>query len=131
MSILDLQQWSKQLPRERIVDRDKYLLEASAGRDVLHLGATDAPFTAEKAARGALLHQRLATVAGSLRGLDSDASSVALLADRYGISDIQLTDLSAPVTPDVQPAELVICGDIIEHVNNAGNLLIQCNRLCR
>ncbi len=121
--------WKKSLPRASLVKRDDYILARCAGRHVVHLGACDAPSSLEKASRGELLHQKLQGRCANLVGYDIDASSINLLRTRFGITDIVARDL-ATVAPHADPAgDIVVCADIIEHVDNAGALLVSCNRM--
>lgn len=121
--------WEKKLPREPLVSRDDYILARCAGRHVIHLGACDYPMTESKAARGQLLHQKMAGRCASLVGFDNDRESIALLRSQFGLTDILFRDLSRPGVGDAFKGDLVVCADVIEHVNNVGSLLTECNRL--
>jgi SAM-dependent methyltransferase len=127
----DFSQWEKKIPRQPLTDRDAYILAACAGRDVIHLGACDYPMTREKAKRGELLHQKMQGKGRSLVGYDNDAESIRLLREEFGLTDIVDRDLSLPFDDSVARGDLVVCADIIEHVNNVGNMLEACNRLLR
>lgn len=127
----DFTQWEKKIPRRPLVDRDGYILAACAGRDVVHLGACDYPMTRGKAEKGELLHQKMQGKCRTLVGYDNDSASIALLRDEFGLDDIVDRDLSKPFDDSVARGDLVVCADIIEHVNNVGNLLEACNRLLR
>ena len=121
--------WRNRLPRKSLVNRDEYILEQCKGRNVANLGACDAPLTEEKARRGQLLHQKLQGRCASLVGYDIDARSVDLLRTEYGLTDILVRDLSVVERQIGKKADLVICADIIEHVDNAGRLLSSCNQM--
>jgi len=122
--------WPKALPRVPLVDRDSYLIARAAGHRVIHLGACDAPLTAEFAAAGTLLHQKLrAGRCANLTGVDIDAASVELLRTRFGIDDIVVRDLSDDAASADITGDLVVCADIIEHVNSVGALIVSCNRM--
>jgi SAM-dependent methyltransferase len=127
----DFTLWEKKIPRQPLIDRDAYILEACAGRDVIHLGACDYPMTHDKALKGELLHQKMQGRCRSLVGYDNDAASIRLLRDQFGIRDIVRQDLSQPFDESVAAVDLVVCADIIEHVNNIGHLMSACNRLLR
>jgi 2-polyprenyl-3-methyl-5-hydroxy-6-metoxy-1,4-benzoquinol methylase len=124
-------QWEKKLPRKPLVDRDRYIIERCRGRDVVHLGACDSPMTMDKGKKAKLLHQRLQGECHSLLGIDYDLDAIDILKTKYGISDIVLEDLSQIDNMLTSIADVVICADLIEHVANVGNLMINCNRLCR
>lgn len=127
----DFTQWEKKIPRQPLIDRDAYILSACAGRDVIHLGACDYPMTRGKAEKGDLLHQKLQGKGRTLVGYDNDSASIALLRDEFGLTDIVDRDLSLPFDESVARGDLVVCADIIEHVNNVGNMMEACNRLLR
>jgi SAM-dependent methyltransferase len=90
---------------------------------VLHLGATDSPFTRDKARAGDLLHQKLRGVAADLVGVDLDAEAVAWLRQALGIEDILVGDALDPKLLAGRRFDLVLCCDVIEHVSNPGALL--------
>lgn len=121
--------WEKSIPHAPLVDRDAWIVARCAGREVAHLGACDSPMTEEKARRGELLHQKLQGRCKALIGYDIDADAVALLRDRYGISDILVRDLATSDAHADEAGEVVVCADVIEHVNDVGHLLTRCNRM--
>ena len=125
----DFGKWEKTLPRAPLIDRDTYIVDRCSGRRVAHLGACDAPMTEDKAIKGELLHQKLQNRCESLVGYDLDAEAVRLLRERFAISDIVVRDLSLESESAHSANDLVICADIIEHVNNVGHLLRACNRM--
>jgi SAM-dependent methyltransferase len=121
--------WEKRLPKSPLIDRDDFILNVCRGRRVVHLGACDTPMAREKAQAGALLHQKLRGVCAELTGYDNDAESIFLLATKFGITDIRLRDLDNPIREPTDTADIVVCADVIEHVNNPGILLDSCNQL--
>lgn len=123
--------WEKKLPKNKLVDRDLYIMDQCRGRTVAHLGACDAPMSKAKAEQGKLLHQKLAPVCKTLKGFDMDQTAISILAEEFGITDITFNDLSKPDTTLEANADVVVCGDIIEHVNDVGVLLANCRRNCR
>jgi 2-polyprenyl-3-methyl-5-hydroxy-6-metoxy-1,4-benzoquinol methylase len=121
------QMWSKALPRRNFVDRDEFLLSRAAGKSVLHLGAADAPFHKEKAEAGALLHQKLARVAGHLQGIDADEDAVNYLRNHHGIHNIAAADVcAAPSAFALGSFDVILCCDIVEHVCEPAALLRAC-----
>ena len=123
LSDFDRSAWGKSIPRGCLVARDATILALARTKDVLHLGAADAPFTYAKAPQGTLLHQQLRAVAGSVVGVDLDKQAVDWLRERHGIADICLADASdATALPD-RRFDVVACCDLIEHLDNPGRLL--------
>ncbi len=130
-ALVDFTQWGKRIPYRKLVVRDEFYLEQCRPRNVVHLGACDAPFADDRMKSNQLLHQKLRNNCKSLIGLDYDQPSIDLLRTKYGIDDIQQRDLSK-ADPTLTPlGDLIVCGDIIEHVNNVGDLMYNCNRLCQ
>lgn len=104
-----------------LVDKKTWILNQVGGKKVLHLGPTDSPRTAHNAKAGRLLHQHLQGQCAELTGLDLDAACIELLRKEYGIRDIILGDAEKLSEHFPSPCfDLVIAGDIIEHVNNLG-----------
>lgn len=105
------------------VDRRRYLPERARGRRVVHLGCVDEHHYEDRADRGALLHGQLAATASELTGVDLSADGLAAMAatipGRYVHGDVEeLADLPLP-----EACDLVIAGEIIEHVPNPGRFL--------
>ena len=115
MGTLSTEYWQKQMhkvPSTTNVDRVRFLEGACQDKGVLHLGSTGP------------LHARLATTAKTLYGLD--------LVVNGGPCVVQcdLDHLGEPPTlpvswPDV---DLIIAGEVLEHLSNPGHLLDACHR---
>lgn len=114
------------MPRTTAVDRIEYLTALAAGRSVIHVG-----FAGET--RGTIddlrdnpvwLHGRLAKVTSRLVGLDLDAEGVerarAAGFEAHRADAANAGDLGALA---LEPAELVIAGEVIEHVERPGEFL--------
>jgi Methyltransferase domain len=115
-----LQRWhNRNLPAAPLTDRWGFILERCAGRRVLHLGCVDWPFLEEKMKSGALLQSKLVERAASVVGVDSDAEGARLFNERGWetiVADVQ--DL-----PELPEVDVVVAGEIIEHVSNPGLFL--------
>lgn len=126
IDVESIRRWDKPLPRRCLVDRDKEIMRLCENRNILHLGAADAPFHKEKARDGSLLHWKVRTIASSVLGIDQDKAAINYLRSKHGISDIVLGDACQIHTE--HQYEVVLCCDIIEHVSNPGLLLDSCLR---
>ncbi len=118
------------VPRSPTVDRTAFILERCAGRRVLHLGCTDWPLTEERFAEGTLLHQRLTTSAASVVGLDADAEGVAYF-NQHGLAPCVCGNVeTASLEPlGGTPFDVIVAGEIIEHLENPGLFLRACKPL--
>lgn len=124
--------WEKKIPRNCMVDRNKTLLKLCSGQRVLHLGAADYPFHKEGAVNDALLHQRLNKVAEKVIGIEQNKDAIEYLKSNHGIDNIIYADTTAnlPINDDRlnDNFDVILCCDIIEHVENPGLLIEFCKK---
>lgn len=107
-----------------VVDRLALVEALARGRRVLDLGAADGSHLAVHRAEGAWLHARLAAVASACVGVDLDGAAVARLrAEGWDVRPGDVTALDLGETFDI-----VVAGELIEHVTDAGGLLDSCAR---
>jgi len=108
------------------VDRIDFLLGQAAGKRVIHVGFAGELATEELPGHpdALWLHGRLAQVSAGLVGIDLDRTAVEMAtAKRYEahVADCsdpqQLRDLAIP------KAEVVLAGEIIEHLETPGSFL--------
>lgn len=121
-----IDQWDMvhSLPPARLVDRIDFLREAVRGRRAIHLGFADARCTSFQASHDAWLHETLAGAAADLVGLDIDAEGVDA-AGRAGYEAycVDCRDPAAVRALGVAPADVVVIGELIEHLDDAGSML--------
>lgn len=106
-----------------VLDRTEYILAACRGKRVLHLGCADSPYTLDKLRSGRLLHTRLLDVSLDLWGLDTDKDAIQVLLD-HGMANV-FGGRTEDDHLDVPTGyfDLVLAGEIIEHVDNPGLFL--------
>ena len=115
--------WRHPLPRGRPVDPHAALLEAARGRRVVHIGFVD-ELAATKLAQGVWLHSRLAGEAASLVGLDADEEGVAWArSEGFEAHVVDAQSPEAVAALGLEPAELVVAGEVIEHLDAPGPFL--------
>ena len=114
-----------------IGDRAAWLEQLCAGASgqVAHLGCADSPYTAELLAAGILVHERLVRAA-SVTGFDVDPVGLGLLRERMPTQRFVLADVTGEIPePELERFALVVAGEVLEHVADAGAFLRGCRRL--
>ena len=111
---------NRNLPRATVIDRRAFLLERCSGRDVLHLGCVDWPYLEQKLEEGSLIHTEIARHASRLVGLDSDEAGVETFRQQ-GWPCLRADVESLPEFGE--RFDVVVAGEIIEHLANPGRFL--------
>jgi SAM-dependent methyltransferase len=94
-----------------------------ADRSVLHLGCTNYPYTRDSIEKGMLLHFELAEKARELYGCDFDQRGIDELSGQ-GVSNLFRADLERLDEVELDKTfDVVIAGEMIEHLNNPGRFL--------
>ncbi len=119
------------LPRTSIVDRIPWLVEQCRGKRVIHVGFADAGFREEQGRAGRWLHGHLDDVATSLVGLDFDGPGVQAATDAgFEAHLVDCTDPDAVAALGLEPADVVLAGEVIEHLGAPGPFLDAMASLC-
>lgn len=120
------------LPRAQLVDRIEFLVGASRGLRVIHVGFADARYRHLQKESESWLHEHLGEVASSLVGVDVDVAGVeearSLGFEAYAAD---CCDREALAGLGLEPGDVVIAGELIEHVRCPGDLLGALHVLCR
>ena len=114
-----------QVPESTTVDRTVFVLQQVAGKCVLEFGATGP------------LHDAIVKAAQWVSGVDHpNTPGVISLADRaymgvlgegvYGFDFDDVMSTGLPMTP--QPPDVIVCGEVIEHLSNPGWFLTRLKR---
>src|SRR5882672_9526728 len=112
------------LPPAQLVDRFAYLRSLCAGKRVVHVGFVDAGCQELNEQAGAWLHEHLASVARELVGVDLDPAGVDDARARgYEAYAVDCCDRSAVKRAGIAPAEVVVAGEVIEHLDDPGSFL--------
>src|SRR5438874_8964813 len=111
-------------------DRMTYIVEACRGKQVLHLGCTDWPYTEKKLSTGTLLHVKINAVAASLVGVDADKDGVACFL-KMGFPQTYVENVENFSQPEIcrRTFEVIVAGEIIEHLENPGLFLRSIQKL--
>jgi SAM-dependent methyltransferase len=111
------------MTKRPLVQRVDYILSQCEGKRVLHLGCTNWPYTEDSLAKGTLLHSAIRERCGELYGIDVDEAGLELLRDK-GFENLYTANLEALEDCEITSTfDLVIAGEMIEHLNNPGLFL--------
>lgn len=106
-----------------MTQRVEFLKQICTGKKVLHLGCTNYPYTKNSIANNMLLHFELAKVAKELYGFDGDQSGIDILQEA-GAEKLFLVNLERlELIPLEETFDIIIAGEIIEHLSNPGLFL--------
>ncbi len=115
----------------QLVQRTDFILDQCRGKKVLHLGCTNYPYTAEAIRDKMLLHFDIEKVAAETFGLDLDQEGIDILS-AAGSRNIFRADLENLQALDLDESfDVIIAGEIIEHLNNPGLFLSGIQRFMR
>ncbi len=104
--------------RDYLRYRDNYIIEKCTGKNVLHLGATDWPFTEEKLEKGTLLYAKIDVVAHKQLGIDLDEKGVNRLNNmEWKNSSLVVKDFNDVADIDFEP-DVIVFGETLEHLMN-------------
>ena len=117
--------WIKRLPPLPVIeDRQAFLESACRGKTALHVGFGDAGARDATEIEGRWVHEALVKSASRAIGLDLDGQSVERAReDGLEAYQVDCTDASAILRLDLPDVDLIILGEVIEHVGNPGGLL--------
>lgn len=107
----------------KLVQRLDFIREICRGKKVLHLGCTNYPYTTEAIDSGMLLHFELEKIAGDVTGFDFDQAGIDILA-KHGTQKLYRADLEKLDEVELNETfDVIIAGEMIEHLNNPGLFL--------
>jgi 2-polyprenyl-3-methyl-5-hydroxy-6-metoxy-1,4-benzoquinol methylase len=112
------------LPKAKVVDRIEFLTTKARSRRVIHVGFVDTGCRSMQNTAGTWLHAHLQRQATSLVGIDVDEAGVKEADDAgYEAYAVDCCDRAAVEALGIAPAQLVIAGEVIEHVDDPGSFL--------
>ncbi len=121
--------FSHKFPKLKVItDREKFLQDYAKGKVILHGGCVDSDHFNERKSEKKLLHDILGESAMKLVGVDVDKAGIEEMI-RLGYKDIYHGDLEHWDYPE--KFDLIILGEIIEHIDNCGTFLLSIKRFCK
>ena len=122
----------RRFPDMRFVpDRESFLMDICKGKRVLNLGCGDAISFSDRMQRGRHLHTLLAAVSESLYGVDLHANTIQKLRDEYGVDNLYVGNVEALDIDFGTDFDVIVAGELIEHLNNPGLFLDSVSRYMR
>jgi 2-polyprenyl-3-methyl-5-hydroxy-6-metoxy-1,4-benzoquinol methylase len=121
------------LPR-KLVDRELYILSASEGKRVLHLGCLGHSRSHDwrsAAETQGWLHGRIRAVAREVIGVDIDREAVREARDQLGMQDIHWGDAQCLDTLGLGEFDLIVAGELVEHLSSPGHMLATAHSVLR
>jgi len=121
--------FSHKFPRLKVIkDREKFLKEYVTGKNVLHGGCVDSGVLEERKESKLFLHDILGQSAKKLVGVDVDKAGIEKMISQ-GYKDVYHADLE---NWDYQDKfDVIVLGEIIEHIDNCGDFLLSVKKFCR
>ena len=109
----------------KLVQRVDFIKDQCAGKKVLHFGCANYPFTQASIDNEMLLHFDLQKTAAKLYGFDFDQPGLDILT-KNGATDLYRADLEKlDQVPLDETFDVIIAGEMIEHLNNPGLFLTE------
>ncbi|MGB6056821.1 MAG: class I SAM-dependent methyltransferase [Microthrixaceae bacterium] len=112
------------LPKAQLVDRVDFLVEAVRDRRAAHVGFVDSGCWEYHDRFDSWLHAHLDEAARELVGLDLDSAGVERATEMgFEAYAVDCSDDEAVAALGIKPAEVIIAGEIIEHLDDSGSFL--------
>jgi 2-polyprenyl-3-methyl-5-hydroxy-6-metoxy-1,4-benzoquinol methylase len=118
------------------VAKEQYIIQQlGQNSNVLHVGCTHAPSTIERWNSGVILHKELCDqakkIGSKVIGIDIDDSAIEFLRSKMPDETILNVDAHklSEYFGEEQQFDLIIAGDVIEHLPNPGLFLQSCSNV--
>src|SRR3990172_4297548 len=119
----------KRFPRMKfITNRERYLTNMCRDKVVLHLGCADAIYLDEHIQKDRHLHLLINSVAKEAHGVDIDGSAIEKLRERHSLPNLHVGDIENLNLDFGTAFDVIVAGELIEHLNNPGLLLGSASR---
>ena len=116
-----------------IVDRVSFIVTLCKGKEVLNLGCADTTRILHSINSNQHLHVELSKVAARLVGIDVDLEALAQLkkfmSHNFELIHHDVEKLSELTS--IGKFDVIVCGELIEHLSNPGNMLEGAKKLLK
>ncbi|MCB1256219.1 MAG: methyltransferase domain-containing protein [Microthrixaceae bacterium] len=120
------------LPQAQLVDRVDFLVDAARNNKVVHVGFVDSGCWEYHNQFDSWLHAHLDSVASELVGLDLDSAGVERAREMgFAAHAVDCSDSEAVAALGLEPMDVAIAGEIIEHLDDSGSFLDGLHSLVR
>jgi SAM-dependent methyltransferase len=103
----------------KIYPRKEFIIRYCTGKDVVHFGFLDYPYTEERMNAGTLLHQELKAVCGKIAGVDIEAESADIYHKKYPSDVTVIGDIKKNIKKLKElPCDVIVLAETLEHVEN-------------
>jgi hypothetical protein len=109
----------------QMVNRIEWILKYCQGKKVMHVGFADAPYTKARIENNSLLHVKIKNVASDLFGIDAHEESVRIYKKMTGDELVYAGIISSFPSNQLNKYELILLGELLEHVENPCLLIRQ------
>jgi len=106
-----------------LVQRVDFIKDQCRGKRVLHLGCTNYPYTEDAIQKNMLLHFELEKCSNELYGFDFDQPGIDILVNAGSKNLFQANLERLENVPLDKTFDIIIAGEMIEHLSNAGLFL--------
>lgn len=116
------------------LNKEQYIIQQlECNSNVLHVGCTNSPTTIERWKKGTLLHKNLCdhakAIGSNVIGIDIDDKAINFLKSK--MQDETILNIDAHQLSEshlkARQFDLIIAGDVIEHLSNPGLFCQSCN----
>jgi hypothetical protein len=118
------------MPQAKLTNRLDYICDYAKGKKIVHVGCLDhLPLIEKKIRSGTWLHKLLDEVAKKQVGIDINKEGIEKVKKTLGYENIFFEDILSDEPPgefiSQENWDLMILGEILEHVNNPVEFLIK------
>ena len=103
-----------------VFNRIDFILDYCKGKNVLHAGFSDHPFTLKKIQAKTLLHLSLKQSAGNVLGIDNNEDSIMQYMDATGDTNVFVCDVTRNYPESIASSgfDVILLSEVLEHLKS-------------